>query len=105
VRKPPIFQIGAFRKETPVGVYDLTVGYTISPIGLLVHAHDDWPCAVCRPQELSESRGHCLCLHCARNLMTAAAMGADEARDLLPDIAQAITLLSVAPGEGPLAAA
>jgi hypothetical protein len=49
------------------------MGYTISPIGLLVHAHDDWPCAVCRPQYLTESRGPCLCLQCARNLMTAAA--------------------------------
>jgi hypothetical protein len=74
------------------------MGYTISPIGLLVHAHDDWPCAVCSPQYLTESRGHCLCLKCARNLMTAVAAGAEDARYLLPDIAQAMAVLSAEPG-------
>ena len=38
-----------------------------------MHACDDWPCAVCRPQYLTEGRGPYLCLKCARNLMTAAA--------------------------------
>jgi hypothetical protein len=66
-------------------------------MGLLVHAHDDSPCAVCRPQDISESRGHCLCLKCARNLMTAAPAGAEDARYLLPDIAQAMAVLSTEP--------
>lgn len=65
--------------------------FTLTPGGLLVHACDEWPCAVCRPSQISESRAYCLCLNCAYAVMAAASAGEPDARALLDDISDALS--------------
>lgn len=67
--------------------------YTMSPGGLMVHSRNDWPCACCRPHDVADSRGFCLCVKCARSLMRAAEAGVDGIRGLLDDLAEALTAL------------
>ena len=68
--------------------------YAMSPGGLLVHSRGDWPCAVCRPDEIPERGGFCLCLECANALMAAAGAGEEGARALLDELTDALTLLA-----------
>lgn len=67
--------------------------YAMSAGGLLVHSRKDWPCAVCRSHDISESRGYCLCVACARGVLAAAGAGVEGARDLLDDLTEALVLL------------
>lgn len=67
--------------------------YIMSAGGLLVHSRMDWPCAVCRPQHSFETKGLCLCVHCARRFIAAAEAGMESARALLPDITEALVHL------------
>jgi hypothetical protein len=67
--------------------------YAMSPGGLMVHSRNDWPCACCRPHDVADSRGFCLCVKCARTLMRAAEAGVDGIRALLDDLAEALTAL------------
>ena len=69
------------------------MNFVMSSRGLLVHSREDWLCAVCRPKEVVESRGCCLCLGCAQAMMAAAGAGEEGARDLLDDITDALSLL------------
>jgi len=78
--------------------------YALSTGGLLVHDRSDWPCAVCRPGRIMESRGYCLCANCARNIIAAAAAGFTEARALVSEISDALLMLEgVAPEVSQLA--
>ncbi|HXW13362.1 MAG TPA: hypothetical protein VEN79_02540 [Terriglobia bacterium] len=61
--------------------------------GLLVHSCEDWPCAVCRPSLISESRAYCLCLNCAYGIVAAASAGEPGARALLDEISDALSQL------------
>ena len=61
--------------------------------GLLVHTCEDWPCAVCRSSEISESRAYCLCLSCAYGIVAAASAGEAGARALLDEISDALSQL------------
>ena len=61
--------------------------------GLLVHSCEDWPCAVCRPSKIVESRAYCLCLNCAYGIVAAASAGEQDARALLDEISDALSLL------------
>jgi hypothetical protein len=65
----------------------------MTPGGLLVHSCYDWPCAVCRPSLISESRAYCLCLPCAYTIVAAASAGEEGARSLLDEISEALSLL------------
>lgn len=67
--------------------------YVLSRGGLLVHDRKDWPCAACRPESISDSRGYCLCLRCAHTAMAAAGAGVEGARALLDDLTDALVLL------------
>lgn len=67
--------------------------FAVSPAGLLVHVRGDWPCAVCRPGEIAERRGHCLCLDCAYTMVAAAGAGEKGARALLDEITEAVSFL------------
>ena len=67
----------------------------ISSGGLLIHTHKDWPCAVCRPWNTTESRGFCICVECAHRLLHAVEAGVDGARALLADIVDAMVILEV----------
>jgi hypothetical protein len=69
------------------------MGYALSPGGLLVHDRKDWPCAICRPDSVSDRTGHCLCIECAHAAMAAAGVGAPDARALLDDLTDALVLL------------
>jgi hypothetical protein len=69
------------------------VDFAMTPGGLLVHSCDDWPCAVCRPGQISESRAYCLCLNCAYAIVAAASAGEPGARALLDDISDALSQL------------
>ncbi len=69
------------------------VDFALTPGGLLVHSCDDWPCAVCRPNSISESRAYCLCLNCAYGLVAAASAGQSGARAMLDEISDALSLL------------
>jgi hypothetical protein len=66
------------------------VDFALTQGGLLVHSCDDWPCAVCRPSQISEGRGYCLCLNCAYTIMAAASAGEQDARSLLDEISEAL---------------
>lgn len=66
--------------------------YAMSSGGLMVHSRGDWPCACCRPREVSDSHGFCLCLKCARGLIRAAEAGVESVRGLLDDITDALTV-------------
>lgn len=67
--------------------------FILSEGGLLVHSRTDWPCAVCNPYVICESRGFCLCLPCARNLLLAASAGVEDARALIGEITDALVTL------------
>ncbi|MFB3921790.1 MAG: hypothetical protein ACE145_08710 [Terriglobia bacterium] len=67
--------------------------YAMSPGGLMVHSRRDWPCAVCSPDRVSESRGFCLCARCAQGMIFAAEAGSEEARALLDDVTDALAML------------
>ena len=67
--------------------------FAITQGGLLVHSCDDWPCAVCRPSQISESRAYCLCLNCAYGIVAAASAGEQDARALLDEISDALSQL------------
>lgn len=70
------------------------VDFAMTPGGLLVHMNEDWPCAVCRPSQISESRAYCLCLNCAYAVVAAASAGEQGARALLDEISIALSLLA-----------
>jgi hypothetical protein len=78
---------GCIGKEAGWG---FTMDYAMTEGGLLVHSCDDWPCAVCRPSEISESRAYCLCLNCAYGIVAAASAGEKGARSLLDEISDAL---------------
>ena len=61
--------------------------------GLLVHSFEEWPCAICRPSQILESRAYCLCLNCAYAVVAAASAGQQGARALLDEISDALSLL------------
>jgi hypothetical protein len=65
----------------------------MTPGGLLVHSNEDWPCAVCRPSAITETRAYCLCLSCAYTIVAAAGAGEQNARALLDEISDALSLL------------
>ncbi len=67
--------------------------FALSPNGLLVHDRKDWPCAICRPEKISDSWGYCLCLDCAHGLVAAAGAGYEGARALLDDVTDALATL------------
>lgn len=67
--------------------------YAMSSGGLMVHSRCDWPCACCRPHDVADTNGFCLCLKCARGLIRAAEAGVENVRALLDDITDALTLL------------
>ncbi len=72
--------------------------YAMSPGGLMVHTRKDWPCAVCKPDRASESRGFWLCAHCAQGMIFAAEAGIEDARALLDDVTDALALLEYQAG-------
>jgi hypothetical protein len=63
--------------------------------GLMVHSRTDWPCAGCRPNLISDGRGFCLCVKCARGVISAAEAGSEGARALLDDVTDALALLEL----------
>ena len=67
--------------------------YAMSTGGLMVHTRKDWPCAICKPDRASESRGFWLCAHCAQGMIFAAEAGIEDARALLDDVTDALALL------------
>ncbi|MBZ5516550.1 MAG: hypothetical protein LAN62_17215 [Acidobacteriia bacterium] len=67
--------------------------YAVSPGGLMVHARDDWPCAMCRPHLSTECKGFWMCLNCAQNMIFAVEAGVESARALLDDVTDALALL------------
>jgi hypothetical protein len=67
--------------------------YAMSPGGLMVHSRNDWPCACCRPHDVADSKGFCLCLKCARSVIQAAEAGVEGMRALLDDLTDALTTL------------
>ena len=67
--------------------------YAMSQGGLLVHSRGDWPCAICRPRDTGEDLGFCICLRCARAIITAAEAGMEGARALLDDVTDALLRL------------
>lgn len=67
--------------------------YAMSTGGLMVHSREDWPCACCRPREIADRRGFCLCLKCARGVIRSAEAGVEGMRALLDEITDALTLL------------
>lgn len=67
--------------------------YALSTGGLMVHSREDWPCACCRPHDVADGRGFCLCLRCARRVIQAVEAGVEGMRGLLDDITDALTLL------------
>lgn len=72
--------------------------------GLLVHSCGDWPCAVCRPDLISESRAYCLCLNCSYALVAAASAGEKNARAMLDEISDALSMLEARQPESRLTA-
>jgi len=73
--------------------WEFTVDFAMTPGGLLVHSCDEWPCAVCRPSQIAESRAYCLCLNCSYAIMAAASAGEQGARALLDEISDALSML------------
>jgi hypothetical protein len=67
--------------------------FALSGNGLMVHDRQDWPCAVCRPERIADSRGYCICVRCARRVMTAVWAGAEDARALLAALTEALAVL------------
>lgn len=74
------------------------IDYAISPIGMLVHNRKDWPCAVCRPLNRTETPGAFLCIDCAHDLVASMIHAADVldskgAVDTISDLADALAQL------------
>jgi hypothetical protein len=69
------------------------MGYALSRSGLLVHNHDDWPCAVCRPEGIVGRDGYCLCLECAHTAIAAAGVGVGDARAILDELTDVLVVL------------
>jgi hypothetical protein len=69
------------------------VDFAMTPGGLLVHCREEWPCALCRPGEILEGRGYCLCVICAYAVVAAAGAGEQGARALLDEVTDALSLL------------
>jgi len=67
--------------------------FAMSPGGLVVHSRSDWPCACCRPRDVADSRGLCLCIKCARRILNSAEAGVEGMRALLDDVTDALTML------------
>ncbi len=78
--------------------------FALTPGGLLVHSCEDWPCAVCRPSQITESRAYCICLHCAYAIMAAASAGEQDARALLDEISEALSQLHADQAESSISA-
>jgi hypothetical protein len=74
--------------------WEVILDFAMTPGGLLVHSREDWPCAVCRPSKICESRAYCLCLNCAYAVVAAASAGEQGARALLDEISDALSLLA-----------
>lgn len=75
------------------GGWGFALDFALTPGGLLVHSCEEWPCAVCRPSRILESRAYCLCLSCAYAVVAAASAGEPGARALLDEISDALSLL------------
>ena len=73
--------------------WESIVDFALTEGGLLVHSNEDWPCAVCRPGSITETRSYCLCLSCAYTIVAAAGAGEQDARALLDEISDALSLL------------
>ncbi len=67
--------------------------FALTSGGLLVHSCAEWPCAICRPGQISESRAYCLCLNCSYALVAAASAGEKGARAMLDEISDALSQL------------
>ncbi len=67
--------------------------FAMSPGGLMIHAREDWPCAVCRSDRVLEGVGYTLCIDCAYAIVAAAGAGQADARELLDDITDALSIL------------
>jgi hypothetical protein len=74
------------------------VDYTVSLVGLLVHVRGDWPCAVCRPFEISQRPTRCLCLDCAYALLAVAGAQEEGAHALLGEITEDVGFLAALRG-------
>jgi len=69
------------------------MNFVVTRAGVLIHAQEEWPCAVCRPQDTVESGGAFLCLDCAHHLIERAARELDDDRSGVSEVADAIALL------------
>jgi hypothetical protein len=69
------------------------MNFVVTRAGVLIHAQEGWPCAVCRPQDTVESGGAFLCLDCAHHLIERAARELDDDRSGVSEVADAIALL------------
>jgi hypothetical protein len=71
--------------------------FIVTRAGVMVHAQQEWPCGVCRPQDTIESGGAFLCLECAHHLIERAAKEAtkelDDDRSGVSEVADAVALL------------
>jgi hypothetical protein len=77
------------------------MNFVVTRAGVMIHAQEDWPCAVCRPQDTVESGGAFLCLDCAHHLIEQAARELEDERSGVSEVADAIALLegnATAPG-------
>jgi hypothetical protein len=69
------------------------VDFVFARRGLLVHSYEQWPCAVYRPSQISESRAYCLRLNCAFAVMAADGAGEQGACAMLDKISDALCQL------------
>jgi len=67
--------------------------FVVTRAGVMIHAQEDWPCAVCRPQDTVESGGAFLCLECAHHMIERAAKELDDELSGVSEVADAIALL------------
>jgi hypothetical protein len=77
------------------------MNFIVTRAGVMIHAQEEWPCAVCRPQDTVESGGAFLCLECAHHLIEGALRDMDDERSGVSEVADAIALLenkAAAPG-------
>ena len=68
--------------------------YVLSSEKLLIHAREDWPCALCRLGDASERSGLWLCLHCAQNVILQVEAGVEGSRELLDEVADALVFIA-----------
>jgi len=69
------------------------MNFVVTRAGVMIHAQEEWPCAVCRPQDTIESGGAFLCLDCAHHLIERAVKELDDDRSGVSEVADAIALL------------